>query len=364
VAGALVAHAESTPPAKRTTDEFLDAMQLADQLLALLPVNEARETRQRLRASTVRVVRINTVHEEMRYDTPYFAVEAGRPVQLVLRNEDLMAHNLVICQPGALRDVAFAAATMSPQPDADGRAYVPKSPQVLFATRLVEPHRQEALTFTAPKKPGEYPYVCTFPNHWMRMYGVMVVVDDLDAWLANPTKPADPLGITRELVQAWKVDDLTADLSSSFDGRSPEIGRKIFKEATCVLCHKMAGEGGAVGPELTDVFKRLKQDRTALLREVLDPSHKIDPKYALYNVVLDDGKLLTGIVVDQNAETITVISNPEKPQPQVVSRDEIDELVKSSASLMPKGLLDRFTREEILELLAFLEAGGGKAAGK
>lgn len=365
VAGALVAHAESTPPAKRTTDEFLDAMQLADQLLALLPVDEARETRQRLRASTVRVVRINTVHEEMRYDTPYFAVEAGRPVQLVLRNEDLMAHNLVVCQPGALRDVAFAAATMSPQPDADGRSYVPKSPKVLFATRLVEPHRQEALTFTAPKKPGEYPYVCTFPNHWMRMYGVMVVVDDLDAWLAKPAKPADPLGITREVVQAWKVDDLAADLGGSFDGRSLEIGRKIFQEATCVLCHKIAGAGGAVGPELTDVFKRLKQDRTALLREMLDPSHKIDPKYALYNVVLDDGKLLTGIVVDQNAETITVISNPEKPQPQVVSRDDIDELVKSSASLMPKGLLDRFTREEILELLAFLEAGGGgQAAGK
>ena len=92
-------------------------------------------------------MRINTVHEEMRYDTPYFAVEAGRPVQLVLRNEDLMGHNLVVCQPGALRDVAFAAATMSPQPDADGRTYVPKSPQVLFATRLVEPHRQEAPDF-------------------------------------------------------------------------------------------------------------------------------------------------------------------------------------------------------------------------
>jgi putative heme-binding domain-containing protein len=161
-------------------------------------------------------------------------------------------------------------------------------------------------------------------------------------------------------VQAWTVEDLAAELTGSRLG-STEIGRKIFQEATCVLCHKIAGAGGAVGPELTDVFKRLKHDRVALLREVLDPSHKIDPKYALYNVVLDDGKILTGIVTDQNAETITVISNPEKPQPQVVARDEIDELAKTPASLMPKGLLDRFTREEILELLAFLEAGGGKA---
>jgi hypothetical protein len=79
VATALVAHAEATPAARRTTDDFLDAMQLADQLLALLPAAESRPMRERLRAVTVRVVRINTVHEEMRYDTPYFAVEAGRP---------------------------------------------------------------------------------------------------------------------------------------------------------------------------------------------------------------------------------------------------------------------------------------------
>ena len=54
---------------------------------------------------------------------------------------------------------------------------------------------------------------------------------------------------------------------------------------------------------------------------------------------------------DQNAETITVISNPENPKPEVISREDIDEMEKSSTSLMPKGLLDRFTQEEILALL-------------
>jgi putative heme-binding domain-containing protein len=293
----------------------------------------------------------------MRYDTPYFAVEAGRPVQLVLRNEDLMPHNLVVTVPGAMRDVALAAADMPPQPDARGLVYVPKSEQVLLATRMVEPHQSDVLTFTAPAEPGEYPYVCTFPNHWMRMYGVMVVVSDLDAWLAKPVKPQDPLGVTREFVQSWTMDDFQDDLAAALRGRSPEIGRKIFEEATCLQCHKMAGEGGAVGPELTDVFKRLKEDDAALLREVLDPSHKIDPKYALYNILLADGRVVAGIIAEQGPESITVISNPEKPQPQVISRDDIDELAKSSASLMPKGLLDRFTRDEILELTAYLKSG-------
>jgi putative heme-binding domain-containing protein len=283
-------------------------------------------------------------------------------VQLVLRNEDLMPHNLVLTAPGALRDVAFAAAEMPPQPDARGLAYVPKTEQVLFATRLVEPHQSDVLTFTAPKEPGEYPYVCTFPNHWMRMYGVMVVVDDLDSWLANPVKPKDPLGVTREFVQSWTTDDFQDNLAAALRGRSPEIGRKIFEEATCLQCHKMAGEGGAVGPELTDVFKRLKEDDAALLREVLDPSHTIDPKYTLYNILQADGRVVSGIVVDQGPESITVISNPEKPQPQTISRNDIDELAKSSTSLMPKGLLDRFTRDEILELMAHLKSGGAPGA--
>ena len=164
-------------------------------------------------------------------------------------------------------------------------------------------------------------------------------------------------------MQNWTVDELQPQLDAGLAGAADPIGRKIFQEATCLQCHKIklaAGtvEGGAVGPELIDAFKRLKQDRVVLLREVLDPSHKVDPKFVLYNVVLSNGRVISGIVTDQNAETITVISNPEKPQPQTIARDDIEELVKSSASLMPKGLLDRFTRDEVFELMSLLQNGG------
>jgi len=349
IAETLVNHAEATPAAQRTTNDFLDAMQLADELLALLPIEESRRLRSRLRETVVRVVRINTVHEEMRYDTPHFAVEAGRPVQLVLRNEDLMPHNLVVTRAGAMREVAELAATLPPD-----RQYVPESGQVLFATGMVAPHDQHVLTFTAPEEPGEYPYVCTFPRHWMRMYGVMVVVKDLDAWLANPTKPADPLGQNREFVRSWSLDDLHDEIDAGLRGRTLEIGKRIFTEASCLQCHKVGSEGGTVGPELSDVFKRWKGDRAGVLREILDPSHKVDPKYALYNVVTDDGKVLSGIVTVQDRESVTIITNPEKPEPRVIRRDDIDEMIKTSTSLMPRGLLDRFTQDEIFELFAFL----------
>ncbi len=64
---------------------------------------------------------------------------------------------------------------------------------MLFSTKLVKEGETERLGFTAPKEPGEYPFVCTFPGHWVRMYGVMLVVEKLDAWEAKPTVPIDPM---------------------------------------------------------------------------------------------------------------------------------------------------------------------------
>ena len=355
LAKVLVELAESTPAAERTTEDFLNAMQLADQLLAGLPVESARTYRERLRAVTVRVVQIHTIEEEMRYDTAYFAVEAGRPVQVVLKNDDLMPHNFVITEPGALQEVAEAGVVLGPNPGFEGKPYVPKSDKVLHATNMVPVGKLERLTFTAPKQSGEYPYVCTFPRHWMRMHGVMVVVPDLDAWLKNPVKPKDPIGSNREFVKAWTIEDFQQGLDARLKSRSPEIGAKLFKEATCAGCHRIRGEGGKVGPELTEVFKRWKGDRRGVLREILDPSHRIEPKYRVQVVLTTDGLPLTGIVTALDKDSISLLINPEAPQPTVIPREKIEEMVKSSKSMMPKALLDRFTKDEVLEILAYLE---------
>lgn len=352
----LVGHAENTPAAKRTSDEFLDAMQLADELLRQLPQAAAKGYRQRLQEVTVRVVRLHTVEEEMRYDKTFFAVEAGRPVQVVLENEDLMPHNLVITKTGQLQQVATAGAGLGTTPGLDGKLYVPNSPDVLFATTMVNAGQRELLTFTAPTEPGEYPYVCTFPRHWMRMYGVMVVVEDLDAWQRNPVEPKDPLGNTRSLVQSWKITDFDGDtLEDSLKGRG-SFGEKLFKEATCLGCHKMKGQGGAVGPELTDALKRWKGDRFGILREILEPSYKIDPKYAMKTVLDVDGKTTSGIVTAEDKKSISILVNPEVPEPKVIQKEDIEEIIPSTVSMMPKALLDKFTKEEILEILSYITA--------
>lgn len=355
----LVELAETTPAADRTTGEFLDAMQLADGLLARLPVEEAKVLRSRLREVVVRVVRVKTVEEEMRYDVPYFAVEAGRPVQILLENHDLMPHNLVVTVPGELRSVAQRGMEVGPRGQSAGNPYVPDGPDVLHASALVEAGGVDRLTFTAPAEPGEYPYVCTFPRHWMRMYGVMVVVPDLDAWLANPTVPEDPIGNTREFVQKWTVADLApaggGGLANKLAGRSPEIGERLFKEATCAQCHKADSAESLVGPSLVGVFGRWKGDGSVVLREMLDPSAHVDAKYAVRQIVTDEGTVLTGLVVAEDDDTVSILADPEAKEPTVVQKDTILDSVQSDVSLMPKALLDRFTEDEIFELLAYLK---------
>jgi len=353
----LVAHAEQTPAAMRTTDEFLDAVELCDELLSRLPGAQATMYRNRLRATTVRVVRLNTVKEEMRYDRQFFAVEAGRPVQVVLENKDLMPHNLVITSPGRLKEVALAAADLGVTPGQDGKLYVPRSPHVQYASGMVNAGQRELLTFKAPTTPGEYPYVCTFPRHWMRMYGVMVVVPSLDEWQRNPGTPKDPLGNNRSFVDSWKMAQFEGDqLHQGLRGRTSSIGARLFKEATCLSCHKMNGEGGAVGPELTDVLKRFQGDHRLVLREILEPGYRIDPKYAVKTILDLDGNVTSGIVVAEDKTSISLLVNPEVPTPTVISKDNIDEIIPSTTSMMPKSLLDKFTRDEILEILSYISS--------
>jgi putative heme-binding domain-containing protein len=353
----LVNFAEQTPAAERTSEAFLDAMELVEQLLASAPSELSKSYRQRLRETVVRVIRMHTVEEEMRYDIPYFAVEAGRPVQVVLVNDDMMPHNLVFTLPGALQEVAEAGLVVGPTGGWEGKQYVPQSDKVLVATDMVAAREQAVLTFTAPARPGEYPYVCTFPRHWMRMYGVMVVVDDLDAWLKNPVAPKDPIGSNRHFVQNWNVSHFAADLPAGLRGRTHRIGEKLFEEATCGQCHKLGAVGvGQVGPELKAVFERWKGEPIEVLREILDPSHRIDEKYAVHIILTTAGQTFSGLIVEETKEAVSILENPESKQPRVLAKEEIEEMQKTANSMMPKGLLDQYSKDEILEILAYIQS--------
>jgi uncharacterized protein len=74
--------------------------------------------------------------------------------------------------------VGKAADKMASDPKGAEKNYVPDLPEVLFATKLVNPQQSVTLKFIAPAKAGDYPYVCTFPGHWSIMNGTMKVVSN------------------------------------------------------------------------------------------------------------------------------------------------------------------------------------------
>jgi azurin len=193
LARAIVTLVAKTAADARTEPSTIETIQLGEKLADGLEGEVRRAIRRDLRALGVHVVRVAAIPEQMAFDVKWFVVEAGKPLQIVLYNPDAMSHNLVVGKPGSLREVGTAGGAMTLSTDPAAKAYVPNTPLVLQATRLLNWGETARLNFAAPKEPGEYVFVCTFPGHWVRMYGVMLVVESLDAWEANRTVPTDPM---------------------------------------------------------------------------------------------------------------------------------------------------------------------------
>jgi putative heme-binding domain-containing protein len=167
----------------------------------------------------------------------------------------------------------------------------------------------------------------------------------------------------RKVVRSWTVDDLTPHLAQLDAGRSLDRGKQLFQTLACSSCHRLAGSGGLLGPDLTDVVKRLSQKepnvRAALLREVVDPSKVIDPKYRTRLIETSDGERLAGIVVEETDAVVRVAANAARPdEVRTIPKSQIERMKTTDVSLMPVGLLNVLTLEEILDLLAFVERGG------
>jgi azurin len=164
------------PAAQRIGPAVAESFAFGRELVARLPDAAARQAMtNELEALLVRVIRIEAVAAQMRYDLSRFAVTAGETVVIELVNKDEMPHNLVVGKEGALETVGLAADRMVALPDAFARNFVPETPEVLFSIRLLNPGETVQARFTAPSQPGNYPFICTFPAHWRTMNGIVEV---------------------------------------------------------------------------------------------------------------------------------------------------------------------------------------------
>ena len=129
------------------------------------------------RAPNKTVIELKTVPAEMRYNLTEFQVPVGQPVEIMFANFDDIPHNVVIVQKNSLDKIIELSKEMMKNPDAFENHFVPESNLVLAATPLINKGDSFKLQFTAPESAGDYPFVCTFPTHWITMRGVMKVVE-------------------------------------------------------------------------------------------------------------------------------------------------------------------------------------------
>ena len=367
----LVGYLSTMRPADRTGPEALEAIELAKTLVPRLPADTRESLLSRLENLDVRVIAVGTVPARMIYDKEVLVVEAGKPVEFRFSNSDHMPHNFAIVRPGAMREIGELGEATARDADAVQRQYIPASDKVMLASRLLQPGETQALSFDVPGQPGIYPYVCTYPGHWRRMFGAMYVVPSVDEYLLAPDTYLadlnlplnDPLLSMTGRNHEWTVAELVAGVEALNHGRSFEVGKQLFKAVSCVACHQFNGEAPMFGPDLAKLEPK-KQTVSHLLESMIEPSKVIDDKFRSWTFVLVSGKTITGMIVNETDDEVHLVIDPlAKNKPTVLKKDDIDDRIRSVTSLMPRSLLTRLTQEEIFDLFAYVFAAGDKNHG-
>ena len=294
-------------------------------------------------------IRIATVPERMMYDVTQLAVKPGKKIKLTFANPDFMPHNILLVKPGKANEVGEKAMALG----AKGFEvnYVPESPDILWASKLVDHGKEQAIEFTAPTVPGAYPYICSFPGHHLIMRGVLIVTDNLKEFLANNPEPTPKL-------TEWKLADFADDLKRVGQHRNFARGQQVFTALACAQCHQLGKDGAAFGPSLSDVVKKYKGDAKAVLQEIIEPSKTIEEKFRNVTLETGDDNSPSGLILAEDKDTVTIQTGPTSAQVQKVAKSAIKSRRPSALSLMPAGLVNSLDKEQILDLLAYLLAEG------
>ena len=164
----------------------------------------------------------------------------------------------------------------------------------------------------------------------------------------------------RPLVKEWTMQELIPLVQTGLKNRDFDKGRQLFGAAACFACHRFDNQGGAVGPDLTVLSGRFSA--RDILESIVEPSKQISDQYESVQIVTMDGKVVTGRIINLAGDSYRIQTNMLDPGALVgVDRKQIDVMLPSKTSMMPKGLLNTLSEDEIRDLMAYLLSRGDRS---
>ena len=130
---------------------------------------------------------------------------------------------------------------------------------------------------------------------------------------------------------------------------NPRAGRQVF-DRVCASCHTLYGQGGKLAPDLTG---SQRSNLDYLLENIVDPSAVVNKDFCATVVMLEDGRVLTGLVTERNEQVVTLAT---QEQTLHIASEDISQLKQSAISTMPDGLLSSLTPEQLVDLFAYLQS--------
>lgn len=157
----------------------------------------------------------------------------------------------------------------------------------------------------------------------------------------------------------WKIAEALEMWEEGAGKRDFERGKMAYAASACIACHTMRGEGGAVGPDLTQLGTRFSV--RDMLESIIDPNKTISDQYAATTFYLKDGSTVTGRLMNEDDNMYSISQNPFAPDKlRQIPKKEVDQTKLSGVSSMPPGLINSLDPERMKDLLAYLVAGGNK----
>jgi putative heme-binding domain-containing protein len=188
-------------------------------------------------------------------------------------------------------------------------------------------------------------------EHYNTMSGDSLV-DGSGNNLANLPRPKGP-------GKRWTLEQASLVADSGLVKRNFEQGKVMFAATLCSSCHTMQGEGGNIGPDLTQLGNRFTAKD--MLEAILDPNKVVSDQYAATVFVMKDGSSIVGRLTNEDDNNYFVSQNPFAPQTvREIPKNDVTSTKLSRVSLMMPGLINSLNNEELKDLLAYLMSGGNK----